>query len=128
MLVLAAGLVMTMSLIGFSMYTFNEGKKFGNEMAVSLNEVLKEEEEYKYLKYEEGNITGGEVIRAVSACQDEIKVTVVNGSSRISYTGSFKKESNKPGNAGYIALSYIYKGRVNRDLKGVINEIVFTKV
>ena len=128
MLVLSAGLIITLSLIGFSMYTFREGKKLGNEMANSLNEVLREEEEYKYLKYEDGNITGGEVIRAVSSCQDKVIVTVVNGSSKVSYNGSFNSEINKPGYAGYIALSNTYKGRVYRDAKGIINEIVFTKI
>ncbi len=128
MLVLAAGLIMTLSLIGFSMYTFREGQRIGNEMTRNLSDMVREEEEYKYLKFEEGNITGGEVVRALGAYQDKVMITVVNGASKTSYKGSFKGEDNKPGKETYIALSATYSGRVRRDPKGMIYEIVFTRI
>ena len=127
MLVLAAGLIMTLSLISLSMYTFREGKKMAADFNRALTEEVKEQEEYEYTKYEDGNITGGEVISAITALQKKVSITVNNGGNVITYRGAFTKEGNKPGNAGYVALSYIYKGSVRRDAKGVINEIVFTK-
>ena len=127
MLVLAAGLIMTLTLISFSMYTFREGKKMASEFNRALSEEIKEQEEYEYTRYEDGNITGGEVISAITALQKKVSVTVNNSGNVITYRGTFTKEGNKPGNAGYVALSYIYSGRVKRDAKGVINEIVFTK-
>lgn len=128
MLTLSAGLIMTCMLIGFAMITWREGSKFAQSALTELEKTYAEQEEYEYLKYEEGFTSGGEVIRAITKLQKNVTVTVVNGKNRVSYNGGYARSANLPGSSNYIALSASFAGEVRRDGKGKIYEIIFTKI
>lgn len=125
MLSMAAGLILTCMLIGLGMLAGRESRRFGAEVIGSMEEMTAEYSQYRFTRFDETRVTGGDVVSAIRKFQDEIPVSVVqNGSCHI-YQGDFRPADNVPESSAHIRYADNYRGKVQRDAKEEICGLCF---
>ena len=125
MLSLSAGLILTCMVIGFGMLTYREGRKFGDAVVRSVQDMSRTYEESKWTRYDNVIVGGGDVISCIIKYQEEIPVYVIQGSKRMEYSGNFVFAENLPGTEGHIRLADRYQGHILRDEKEAVSGVEF---
>lgn len=125
MLSMAAGLILTCMLIGLGMLAGRESRRFGAEVIGSMEEMTEEYSEYRFTRFDETLVTGGDVVSAIRKFQDEIPVSVVQNGKCYVYEGNFRPADNVPGTGAHIRYGDDYRGAVQRNKKEEVCGLCF---
>lgn len=121
-----AGLFITLAIISLTLLLFGSAKNLSLHSSEKIARANQDMERFSYQKYEGMELTGSEVINAISRYQNEIPIRVCNEKSEEVYQGNFKISLNDREKATYIKPSRLYVGSLLWDKDQAVSAIVFT--